>query len=64
MIKRFAHNRAVIATKQQRIATAQAEARARATAAPVFADISRFSEPSSSRMVWMASPTGQHPSFV
>ena len=64
MIKRFADNRTAFATSRDRIAKAAAEAQARATAAPVFADISRFGEPSSTRMVWMPSTTGLHPSFV
>ncbi len=42
----------------------QAAAAARAAAAPAFADISRFAEPSTTRMVWMPTTTGQHPSFV
>lgn len=43
---------------------AQAAAAARTMTTPVFADISRFAEPSANRMVWMSSATGQHPSFV
>ena len=35
-----------------------------ASPAPVFADVSRFSEPSATRMVWVKSTTGLHPSFV
>lgn len=42
----------------------QAAAAARTAATPVFADISRFAEPSSTRMVWMPTTTGHHPSFV
>lgn len=50
------------ATKRDLLA--QAAAAVRAAAAPVFADISRFAEPSATRMVWMPTTTGHHPSFV
>jgi len=42
----------------------QAATAARSAAAPVFADVSRFAEPSATRMVWMPTTTGHHPSFV
>ena len=64
MNKRFADNRAAFATKRDYFAKAQAVAHARSTATPVFADIKRFSEPSATRMVWMPTTTGLHPSFV
>ncbi|KAG1648701.1 hypothetical protein GQR58_029635 [Nymphon striatum] len=63
MIKRFADNRATIAIKRQRIMAAQEVAQTRATAAPVFADMSRFTAPSN-RMVWMPRADGLHPSLV
>ena len=64
MNKRVVDNQANLATKSGRFAYAQAVAVARATAAPVFANISRFSEPKRTGMVWMPTATGVHPSFV
>jgi hypothetical protein len=64
MIKHFVDNRANLSAKRDRITQAAAEAHARATAAPVFADISRFREPSATRMIWQPTTTGFHPSFV
>ncbi len=50
------------ATKHEVLVEGAAAARAAAT--PVFADITRFAEPSPTRMVWMPTTSGQHPSFV
>ena len=64
MIKHFADNRASLATKRDRIAQVATDAHARVAAAPVFADISRFGEPSATAMVWQPTTTGFHPSLV
>ena len=64
MIQHLVNNRANFSTKSDRINRAAAEAQARATAAPVFADISRFAEPSATHMIWQPTTTGFHPSFV
>ena len=64
MIKHFAANRASIAAKRDRIAQAAAEMNSWATATPVFADVSRFGEPSRTAMIWQPTTTGAHPSFV
>jgi hypothetical protein len=64
MMKHFADNRANFSANCDRFTQAAAEAHARATAAPVFADISRFGEPSATRMIWQPTTSGLHPSFV
>ena len=53
-----------LAAKRDRLSQAAAEAAARVTAAPVFADINRFGEPSASHMIWQPTTTGFHLSFV
>jgi hypothetical protein len=64
MIKRFSDNRAALAAQRERITSVQVEARSRASAQPVFADLKRFSAASLNKMVWMPRTDGLHPAFV